>query len=666
MIRKHIPKVPYNKKASAPYNFIELPDKVVEAQALPNGNLYYPDKKDKKFEIPRHTGRIECTLTTSSPLYTRCGLTPKQFRDKIEAKDLPEFFYIDEETKLPVIPGSSLRGMMRTLVEIASFGKIERVSDNQRLFFRAVGSNPKKESWGKEYKQYVTPKQVKAGYLQKDNKGWYIQPAMEKKNLTFAWVKQTDINLPGFKKFDNKNYEPQYIRVSYKRLAWKFNKQGKVITKRLFADNVYSPDKYPQNQGVLVTSGNMKQGDEDSPRRNHCLIFEIDKNFDNRLSLDRTSIEHYRNALTDFQKQSPFDNEWGILQENENRPVFYSPPKNESKVIGFFGHSPNFRIPYSPEGDGHATTVVDFLPDDLKDIAIVDLADAIFGFARNEKQPNKVKQSHAGRVFFSDAKYKSDENGIWYTENKNDIIIPQTLASPKPTTFQHYLVQPEETKADKKNLKHYASKPVDETVIRGHKLYWHKGSDPDFKHPNPEESSDTQLTEIKPVKKGVTFEFTIYFENLSDVELGALMWVLDIARDDNYRLKLGMGKPLGMGAVKIESKLYLSDRTQRYTQLFEGNNWHTAKTLENEPDYPQLFKNYMLEKLRMHGKFKDICRIQMLLEMLKWEEDPSPKYLEQRRYMEIERDRQPRLGNDKNEYKDRRVLPTPLQVTAFP
>ncbi|PPT10422.1 DUF324 domain-containing protein [Geitlerinema sp. FC II] len=576
----------------------------------------------------------------------------------MEAKDLPEFFYIDEETKLPVIPGSSLRGMMRTLVEIASFGKIERVSDNQRLFFRAVGSNPKKESWGKEYKQYVTPKQVKAGYLQKDNKGWYIQPAMEKKNLTFAWVKQTDINLPEFKKFDNKNYEPQYIRVSYKRLAWKFNKQGKVITKRLFADNVYSPDKYPQNQGVLVTSGNMKQGDEDSPRRNHCLIFEIDKNFDNRLSLDRTSIEHYRNALTDFQKQSPFDNEWGILQENENRPVFYSPPKNESKVIGFFGHSPNFRIPYSPEGDGHATTVVDFLPDDLKDIAIVDLADAIFGFARNEKQPNKVKQSHAGRVFFSDAKYKSDENGIWYTENKNDIIIPQTLASPKPTTFQHYLVQPEETKADKKNLKHYASKPVDETVIRGHKLYWHKGSDPDFKHPNPEESSDTQLTEIKPVKKGVTFEFTIYFENLSDVELGALIWVLDIAGNDNYRLKLGMGKPLGMGAVKIESKLYLSDRNRRYKHLFNSSNdnWETGEPEEPVLDfvkYENAFEEYMCKKIKQEKvyediqDFKKIPRIEMLLAMLRWEEDLSSK---QRQYMKLK------------DFRDRKVLPTPLQI----
>ena len=88
------------------------------------------------------------------------------------------------------------------------------------------------------------------------------------------------------------------------------------------------------------------------------------------------------------------------------------------------------------------------------------------------------------------------------------ILTPQILASPKPTTFQHYLVQPDETGATKRDLKHYASKPVEETVIRGHKLYWHKGSSPPIEHPNLSEASDTQLTQIKPIKPEVTFDFT--------------------------------------------------------------------------------------------------------------------------------------------------------------
>nr|WP_205369615.1 hypothetical protein [Thermoleptolyngbya sp. PKUAC-SCTB121] len=87
-------------------------------------------------------------------------------------------------------------------------------------------------------------------------------------------------------------------------------------------------------------------------------------------------------------------------------------------------------------------------------------------------------------------------------------------SGPKPTTFQHYLVQ---TKASKPDLKHYGSAPGTETVIRGHKLYWHK-KEPTITLENPEEVSDTQKTQIKPIKPGVSFQFTIHFENLSDVE----------------------------------------------------------------------------------------------------------------------------------------------------
>ena len=96
--------------------------------------------------------------------------------------------------------------------------------------------------------------------------------------------------------------------------------------------------------------------------------------------------------------------------------------------------------------------------------------------------------------------------------------------------------------------------------------------------------------------------------------------MLDIAKDEKYRLSLGMGKPLGMGAIKIESKLYLSKRNQRYSSLFAGLNWAICEEFEDNLDYPILFENYVLEKIRQTGKFRDIERIQMLLAMLSWED----------------------------------------------
>lgn len=643
MAPKHLRQIPENRQAIAPYNFVELPEKIVEVteDSLQNSNCYDPK---------RHTGKINCTLNTSSPLYIRCGLTTKEFKDGKESKDLPDFFYTNPnaENQKPVIPGSSLRGMLRTLVEIISFSKIERVSARQHFFFRAVATTENDDSLAQAYKKYINPQNVKAGYLKKEGDRWFICPAKSLKGVTFAWVKEEDlstVDFPKLIKMDKPGYLPQHIPVSFKNI-------NKNKNNRYFAEDVSQPNTHPMNNGMLVSSGNMKQSDDSSKkttRRNHCIVFQQSSSL-NKLEIDPIAVQHYCDALTDFQKSNPFDTNLGVLQDS--LPIFYCHPQN-GKVVTLFGHSPNFRIPYSPQGDGKAASAIDFIPDGLGKSDKIDLADAIFGFIKDKQPGEEQAKSRSGRVFISDGICEqTTRDDIWLSGNT---ITPKILASPKPTTFQHYLVQ---TSYAKNDLKHYASKPDEDTIIRGHKLYWHKGSSPAIQHENSNEVSNTQKIEIKPIKPGVDFQFTIYFENLTYVELGALLWVLNIAKNEKYRLSLGMGKPLGMGAVKIESKLYLSKRNQRYSSLFAGLNWAICEEFEDNLDYPIFFENYVLEKIRQTGKFRDIERIQMLLAMLSWQDSPS---VDKTRYMEIERQQQP-LDGDTNEYKTRRVLPTPLQV----
>jgi CRISPR-associated protein (TIGR03986 family) len=682
--RKHIQKVPDRSNlprdkqpAIAPYNFVELPDRVVSAQLECDGKL----RDNDRYYPGRHTGRIECTLTTSSPLYIRCGLTHLDYsKYSKEQKDMtqeekrqweedrrkalaPFFSYSD--SSIPVIPGSSLRGMLRTLVEIVSFSKIDRdrVSDREKFFFRAVAADnedPLKLKY--EDKLGKNASKVKAGYLCKQNDGWYIRSAKTVDNTYFVWIQEkiAKSSLPELTLLKNiKDYHPQYFyNVSF----------GTIITKdnRKIATNVSLDPKSYQYIGTLVTSGNMLEGAPEGTRSNrqyHCLVRHPDSTKD-LIKIDDDAIQDYRDSLTAFQKEKPFDPDMGVLKNG--RVVFYcQPQKGES--VKLFGHSPFFRIPYIPYTKTRASSAFDFIPLSLIDSSIIDIADAIFGWVRKGDK-KEIPSQRAGKISISDAQYKESKNGIWYTGNLEDDVTPQILASPKPTTFQHYLVQPVETEAKKEKLKHYASQPVIETVIRGHKLYWHKPENYKFEHSQPDPNS-TQQTQIKPIAKDVTFTFTIHFENLTNEELGALLWVLDIAKDEKYRLKLGMGKPLGLGAIKIESELYLSDRKKRYKQLFEGQQWETSELLENNPPYQQVFENYILEQLKQTGKFKDICRIQMLLAMLRW---PGPS-VEETRYMEIERDKtkgylgKPAKGSDRtvNEYKERLVLPTPLQVIGI-
>ena len=139
MNARHLKQVPNERKAIAPYNFVELPNKVVPAQVECNGKL----RDNDSYYSDRHTGKIICTLKTESPLYIRCGLSPVNFAtfgDTSNEDLTPEQrkkkaeFFLHPSNLHPVLPGSSLRGMLRTLVEIISFSKIEKVSDQQKFF----------------------------------------------------------------------------------------------------------------------------------------------------------------------------------------------------------------------------------------------------------------------------------------------------------------------------------------------------------------------------------------------------------------------------------------------------------------------------------------------------------------------------------------------------
>ncbi|MGH9961217.1 MAG: TIGR03986 family type III CRISPR-associated RAMP protein, partial [Pyrinomonadaceae bacterium] len=344
----------------------------------------------------------------------------------------------------------------------------------------------------------------------------------------------------------------------------------------------------------------------------------------------------------------------GVLKNGS--PIFYR--VDEDGFIRLFGHTPNFRVPYRRRGPDikRASCPLDYVPDELHGDDKTDLAEAMFGYTR-PKGVRKQK-AYAGRVFVSDASCVTEKD-VWLNQAKP--VIPKILASPKPTTFQHYLVQPDPN--NMVTLRHYASATPGDTVIRGRKLYWHRGNMdvPDIQEKEPVGEKDTQHTRIRAVRSGVPFAFRIQFENLADKELGALLWVLQKAGADAYRLKLGMGKPYGMGAVKIESTLHLTDRARRYRRLFQGQDWEAGLTSGEMPGREAIkaFERMILEDPLLNptgaSSLDQAERIQCLLAMLSW---PGPAK-EKTCYLEIEH---PKHGN---EYKQRPVLPDPLQVSGL-
>jgi CRISPR-associated protein (TIGR03986 family) len=91
------------------------------------------------------------------------------------------------------------------------------------------------------------------------------------------------------------------------------------------------------------------------------------------------------------------------------------------------------------------------------------------------------------------------------------------------------------------------------------------------------------------LKEGAVFTFSVDFENLASEELGALLWALELEQDMHHRL--GYGKPLGFGSVKINvDQLELLRPQERYAALIQSG-WHPA--LDRKQDWIKQFKDEM-------------------------------------------------------------------------
>ena len=56
--------------------------------------------------------------------------------------------------------------------------------------------------------------------------------------------------------------------------------------------------------------------------------------------------------------------------------------------------------------------------------------------------------------------------------------------------------------------------------------------------------------------------------------------------------KLGMGKSIGFGSVKLDTDVTIFDNTSRYSVLFENDAWNTGKSTMDSKDYVDAFTTY--------------------------------------------------------------------------
>ena len=136
----------------------------------------------------------------------------------------------------------------------------------------------------------------------------------------------------------------------------------------------------------------------------------------------------------------------------------------------------------------------------------------------------KNEESKGGSLRFTDALLCKDEG-----TTKN--VLLKELGAPRPSYLPSY------------NEK--------DAVIRGRKYYWHIPKAAKNAEIYTDKIATNRNSTMELINTGNKFQFSVYYDSITEDQLRVLKYVLSL-EDDKHMHKLGHGKPLGLGSVKIQ------------------------------------------------------------------------------------------------------------------
>ncbi len=226
-----------------------------------------------------------------------------------------------------------------------------------------------------------------------------------------------------------------------------------------------------------------------------------------------------------------------------------------------------FIVPVSVPRVSYEHSVGDLLPEFLhrcKDYDALCPACRVFGWVRESAEglAKDASTAYAGRVRFS--------HGI-LTYNAEEPLETtlSILSTPKPTTTPFYLLnkdgRPDPT----------VTYDTQGARLRGRKFYRHHGTANPAEYQR-DDKSDQNRTVRGALQPGTKFTFTVDFENLNPLELGALLYALEL--EDGLFHRLGYAKPLGFGSVKVTvCQVQILDWDARLRSLEPEAGWQTIE-----------------------------------------------------------------------------------------
>jgi CRISPR-associated protein (TIGR03986 family) len=210
-----------------------------------------------------------------------------------------------------------------------------------------------------------------------------------------------------------------------------------------------------------------------------------------------------------------------------------------------------------------------------KELKSLSPADRVFGWVRQndekDKKNNAEISAYKGQLRVHSVKCNSSDSIQTFGDDGFPLAI---LGQPKPQQTRFYAAQDQQGRAFGNGTAKGEGYQNSSQGLRGRKVYPHHKDLPNGHWDNPEqdrtqqdnnghyqeyrrpkkdrqEQRDDQNRSIKAwVKPNAGFTFSIDIVNLSGVELGALLYLLNLPTEQYHRL--GGGKPFGFGSVRLE------------------------------------------------------------------------------------------------------------------
>lgn len=546
----------------APYNFVPLSDKVV----MPFWAKYI--SHDIPFTDPK-SGVIKLKITAQSPVYVRNGMPRDAADNDIARKD---FNNIEQKY---FIPGSSVKGMLRSVVEIMSFGRMKNKVNKDRYSVRDFQNND-------IYPKTEISNQVECGWLYKKGGEYFIDKCGKPGRISH---KNLDVLCPDqkiaayYKNADNvKNDWDKSARSKNEKFSFSRTNTFSLDYEDV-GRKVYKIDG-AGDSGTIVMTGqsSVRKEPEGAKASGKHLEFIFWEKEPTATPVPGVVIKNLFFAYYDHDKTNQKEDwKWRKpqLENGDKIPVFYRTHivngKQEFRDIGL---TMLFKITYD-------YSILDAINGHQKNAASIDLAEAIFGYVDNQKALKG--RVHIGHAFVT--------NGTpTRLEEKTEV-----LAGPKASYYPNYIKQNISEQPQDGNINgKYNTFMSSSATIRGWKRYpVHSG---DSVASN--EGSANVSSNFIPLPANTEFEVDVAYHNLRKEELGAILSAITFHNTEGLFHSIGSAKPLGYGKIKVSIEAGLS----KVEQLEAMKAYEAYMDFALEHSSPQWFKTEQIKELTAMAK----------------------------------------------------------------